>query len=147
MVRLAGSSSKEIERNRWIKMELALVLAEATGRRLGSIRQLRWEDIDLDHAQICWRADADKKGREVYQLTLGGSAENDAAIGDRLGPAIEKEEVADAIGKILDVYIECRQEEERFIDTYRRLGMAPFKERVYGGEKEEDKRVTASASH
>ena len=90
---------------------------------------------------------ADKKGREVYQLTLGGSAENDATIGDRLGPAIEKEEVADAIGKILDVYIECRQEEERFIDTYRRLGMAPFKERVYGGEKEEDKRVTASASH
>ncbi|MCH7777624.1 MAG: tyrosine-type recombinase/integrase, partial [Gemmatimonadetes bacterium] len=64
MVRLAGSSSKEIERNRWIKVELALVLAEATGRRLGSIRQLRWEDIDLDHAQICWRAEADKKGRE-----------------------------------------------------------------------------------
>ncbi len=64
MARLAGSSSKEIERNRWIKMELALVLAEATGRRLGSIRQLRWEDIDLDHAQICWRAEADKKGRE-----------------------------------------------------------------------------------
>ena len=64
MVRLAGSSSKEIERNRWIKMELALVLAEATGRRLGSIRQLRWKDVDLDHAQICWRAEADKKGRE-----------------------------------------------------------------------------------
>ena len=64
MARLAGSSSKEIERNRWIKVELALVLAEATGRRLGSIRQLRWEDIDLDHAQICWRAEADKKGRE-----------------------------------------------------------------------------------
>ncbi len=64
MGRLARSGSTELERTRWIKMELALVLAEATGRRLGSIRQLRWEDVDLDHKQIRWRADADKKGRE-----------------------------------------------------------------------------------
>lgn len=64
MGRLARSGSTEVERTRWIKMELALVLAEATGRRLGSIRQLRWEDVDLDHKQIRWRADADKKGRE-----------------------------------------------------------------------------------
>jgi integrase len=43
-------------------MELALVLAEATGRRLGAIRQLRWEDVEFDHAEITWRADSDKKG-------------------------------------------------------------------------------------
>ena len=54
----------ERERGRWIKVERARVLAEATGRGLGSIRQLRWEDVDLDHKQIRWRADADKKGRE-----------------------------------------------------------------------------------
>jgi integrase len=45
-------------------MELALVLAEATGRRLGSIRQLRWEDIDWTGGAIIWRAEADKKRRE-----------------------------------------------------------------------------------
>ncbi len=74
----------------------------------------------------------DKKGVEFYQLTLGGSAENDASLGDRLGKAIEKERVADVIGQILDVYVEQREGEERFIDTYRRVGINPFKERVYG---------------
>ena len=72
-----------------------------------------------------------KKGEEFYQLTLGGSSENDAALGDRLGPSVAKEEVANVIGKLLDVYVEQRQDEERFIDTYRRVGMTPFKERVY----------------
>ncbi|MFQ6045120.1 MAG: tyrosine-type recombinase/integrase [Gemmatimonadales bacterium] len=64
MRRLQAASSSEAERLRWVKMELALVLAEATGRRLSSIRQLRWEDIDLDTCEIRWRAEADKKGRE-----------------------------------------------------------------------------------
>ncbi len=73
----------------------------------------------------------DKKGVEFYQLTLGGSSENDACLGDRLGPAIAKEEVADVIGKLLDVYVELRQEEERFLDTYHRVGIKPFKESVY----------------
>ncbi len=73
----------------------------------------------------------DKKGEEWYQLTLGGSAGNDAALGDRLGAAIEKHRVADVIGEILEVYLEQRKEGERFIDTYRRVGLAPFKERVY----------------
>jgi integrase len=54
----------EWEEARWIKMELALVLAEATGRRLGSIRQLRWADIDLAAGTIHWRAESDKKGKE-----------------------------------------------------------------------------------
>ena len=72
-----------------------------------------------------------KKGEEYYQLTLGGSAENDACLGDRLGPSIAKEEVANVIGKLLDVYVDLRQEEERFLDTYRRVGITPFKESVY----------------
>ena len=81
----------------------------------------------------------DKKGLEFYQLTLGGSAENDAAIGDRLGPAIAKDKVADAIGKLLEVYLEQRTEDERFIDTYRRIGMAPFKQRIYAATDAADK--------
>ncbi|NNL99951.1 MAG: nitrite/sulfite reductase, partial [Gammaproteobacteria bacterium] len=83
----------------------------------------------------------DKKGIEYYQLTLGGSAENDASIGDRLGPAIEKERVAAVIRQMLDVYVEHRDEDERFIDTYRRIGMAPFRARVY--ERNDDDRKVA----
>jgi integrase len=64
MQRLARHAASDTERARWIKMELALVLAEATGRRLGSIRQLRWDDIDFEKRTIRWRAEADKKGRE-----------------------------------------------------------------------------------
>ena len=73
----------------------------------------------------------DKKGEEFYQLTLGGSSENDASLGDRLGPAIAKTEVAIVIGKLLDVYVRLREENERFLDTYRRVGIDPFKENVY----------------
>lgn len=54
----------ELEEMRWVKMELALVLAEATGRRLGSIRQLRWEDVDFERCTIRWRAEFDKRGKE-----------------------------------------------------------------------------------
>lgn len=74
----------------------------------------------------------DKKGKEWYQLTLGGSSSSDAALGDRLGAAIDKEQVADTIIDILNVYVEQRGEEERFLDTYRRVGITPFRERIYG---------------
>ncbi|KAB7622647.1 nitrite/sulfite reductase [Alkalilimnicola sp. S0819] len=73
----------------------------------------------------------DKKGEEFYQLTLGGSSANDSALGDRLGPAIAKAEVAEALARILQVYVARRVEEEPFVETYRRVGMAPFKEAVY----------------
>jgi sulfite reductase (NADPH) hemoprotein beta-component len=73
----------------------------------------------------------DKKGEEFYQLTLGGSPSNDATLGDRLGPAIAQREVADTIGKILEVYVEHRHADERFLETYRRVGIEPFKQRVY----------------
>jgi len=74
----------------------------------------------------------DKKGVEWYQLTLGGSSENEAAIGKRLGPAIAKDEITAAIGKILDVYLKQRQHaEESFLETVKRIGFDPFKEHVY----------------
>jgi len=74
-----------------------------------------------------------KKGIEVYQLTLGGSAREDAAIGKILGPAFTGDEIVDAIGEVLEVYLENREdEEEDFLTTYRRIGQAPFKERLYG---------------
>ena len=57
-LREAGS---ERDRQRWLKTELALVLAEATGRRLGSIRALEWDDIDFERATIRWSAEADKR--------------------------------------------------------------------------------------
>ena len=89
----------------------------------------------------------DKKGVEFYQITLGGSAENDAAIGDRLGPGIKKEKVADTIGKILDVYLEQRIENERFLDTYRRIGMVPFKQHVYAKTAAPEVEVKAVANN
>ncbi len=74
----------------------------------------------------------DKGGEEWYQITLGGSAAgHDAAIGQVIGPSVAHAEVAQTIERILDVYVSQREEGERFIDTFRRIGMAPFKARVY----------------
>ncbi|SJM93975.1 Sulfite reductase 1 [Crenothrix polyspora] len=73
----------------------------------------------------------DKKGVEWYQITLGGSSENEAAIGERLGPAVAKHEVTNTITTILDVYVKQRLDDEPFLDMVNRVGIAPFKERVY----------------
>lgn len=74
----------------------------------------------------------DKKGVEWYQLTLGGSSENEAAIGERLGPAVAKDQVTQAIKTILDVYIKHRHDDnEAFLTTVNRIGVTPFKEAVY----------------
>lgn len=73
----------------------------------------------------------DKKGVEWYQITLGGSSDNDAAIGERLGPAVARDEIAPAIVKILDVYVKQRLEDESFLETVRRIGLDPFIEQVY----------------
>ncbi len=61
---LTNNVTSVTAKRKWLKLELALVLAEATGRRLGAIRQLRWDDIDLSGKTIRWRAEADKKGKE-----------------------------------------------------------------------------------
>ncbi len=73
----------------------------------------------------------DKKGREYYQVSLGGSGDSEASLGDVIGPSFEQEEMAQVIDRIIDVYLESRTPDERFIDTYRRIGLQPFKERVY----------------
>ena len=73
----------------------------------------------------------DKKGVEWYQLTLGGSSENEAALGKRLGPAVGKDKVTEAITTILNVYTRERHEDEVFLDTVQRIGIDPFKAAVY----------------
>ena len=73
----------------------------------------------------------DKHGEEWYQITLGGSARESSALGQVIGPSVSQSEVADTIGRVLDVYRARRIEDERFIDTFRRIGVAPFKERAY----------------
>jgi sulfite reductase (NADPH) hemoprotein beta-component len=74
----------------------------------------------------------DKKGVEFYQLVLGGSGAEDASIGEIMGPGFGEHEIADAVERVVDVYLRERKSGERFLDTYRRLGMAPFKEAAYG---------------
>jgi sulfite reductase (NADPH) hemoprotein beta-component len=73
----------------------------------------------------------DKKGVEFYQLQLGGSGAEDASIGDILGPAFAVSEIVDKVEDVIGVYLERREGHERFLDTVRRIGIAPFKERVY----------------
>ena len=73
----------------------------------------------------------DKKGEEWYQFTLGGSSEADASLGERLGRAIPKDEVVDTVATLLEVFKEIRFEDELFLATVRRVGIDPFKERVY----------------
>ena len=74
----------------------------------------------------------DKHGEEWYQITIGGSATEDASLGDVIGPSVPQAAVAATIQKLIDVYVEQRHEEERFIDTVRRVGVEPFQDRVYG---------------
>ncbi|MFU8925025.1 nitrite/sulfite reductase [Acinetobacter puyangensis] len=73
----------------------------------------------------------DKKGAEFYQITLGGNSDHDSSIGDILGPSFAAEAVPDVIEEILNTYLDLRQDDERFLDTYRRIGIQPFKERAY----------------
>ncbi|MCU1717206.1 nitrite/sulfite reductase [Pseudomonas sp. 5P_3.1_Bac2] len=73
----------------------------------------------------------DKKGQEFYQVSLGGSAGRDASLAQILGPSFAEADMADVIDKIIKVYVERRTEEESFLDTFRRIGVDPFKERVY----------------
>ncbi|GLO47245.1 nitrite/sulfite reductase [Pseudomonas putida] len=73
----------------------------------------------------------DKKGEEFYQVSLGGNAARGASLGKILGPSFAQDDMADVIEKLIAVYVEQRTEEERFIDTYQRIGIDPFKERVY----------------
>jgi len=73
----------------------------------------------------------DKKGEEYYQISLGGSQGNGTSLGKILGPSFFREDVPEVIDKLLQVYVGERTADETFLDTYRRIGLKPFKERVY----------------
>jgi sulfite reductase (NADPH) hemoprotein beta-component len=73
----------------------------------------------------------DKKGEEYYQLSLGGSGYEDAALAQILGPAMPPGQLPDAIEAMVQTYLAIRQDGERFLDTVRRAGLQPFKEAVY----------------
>ncbi len=74
----------------------------------------------------------DRRGTENYQLLLGGSGAEDVSLGTITGPGFSEDGIVDAVEKATDVYLARREEGERFLDTYRRIGMAPFKEALYG---------------
>ena len=74
----------------------------------------------------------DRKGTENYQLLLGGSGAEDVSLGTITGPGFDEDGIVDAIERVTDKYLAERTEGERFVDTYRRVGMAPFKEAIYG---------------
>lgn len=73
----------------------------------------------------------EKSGEESYQITLGGDATENAAIGERLGPGVTGDDVPDTIERIVDIYLAERQKGERFIDTYRRVGIDRFKGAIH----------------
>ena len=73
----------------------------------------------------------DKKGTENYQLLLGGCEGDDTSLGQITGPGFSEDGIVDAIDKATDVYLAHKQGDERLLDTYRRIGMAPFKEAIY----------------
>jgi sulfite reductase (NADPH) hemoprotein beta-component len=74
----------------------------------------------------------DRKGTENYQLLLGGSGAEDVSLGKIMGPGFDEDGVVDAVEKVVERYREVREDGERFLDTYRRVGMDVFKEAVYG---------------
>ncbi|MBK6296616.1 MAG: nitrite/sulfite reductase [Sphingomonadales bacterium] len=74
----------------------------------------------------------DRKGTENYQLSLGGSGAEDVSLGKITGPGFDEDGIVDAIERVTDRYIALRESNERFLDTYRRVGFEPFKEAIYG---------------
>jgi sulfite reductase (NADPH) hemoprotein beta-component len=78
----------------------------------------------------------DKNGSEWYQVTIGGRQGRDAAIGRVIGPSFAAAEMPEVVEKLLETYLAHRHDGERFVETVDRIGIAPFKERVYGAAKE-----------
>jgi len=74
----------------------------------------------------------DKKGTEFYQISLGGSADENTSLGEIVGPAFTEDAVPGAIDTIVDTYLDIRKDQEPFLQTYRRVGLQPFKEKLYG---------------
>jgi sulfite reductase (NADPH) hemoprotein beta-component len=74
----------------------------------------------------------DRKGTENYQLSLGGSGAEDVSLAKITGPGFDEDGIVDAVERVTDKYLDVREGEERFLDTYRRVGFEPFKEAIYG---------------
>jgi len=77
----------------------------------------------------------DKDGEEWYQVSLGGEQGNQAKLARVMGPSFKAEEMPDVVSKLIEIFVEQRVDGENFIDTYQRIGMAPFKERVYASRQ------------
>ena len=80
----------------------------------------------------------DKDGEEWYQITLGGEQGNHAAIGKVIGPSFGAEQIPDVMADIIDTFVKHRTADEAFIETYRRLGVTPFKEAAYLNRSKEN---------
>ena len=77
----------------------------------------------------------EKKGAELYQVTLGGSGDENTSVGEIIGRGFGPDEITDAIETVVETYLRFRTDRsEKFLDAYRRLGAAPFKEALYGNE-------------
>jgi sulfite reductase (NADPH) hemoprotein beta-component len=77
----------------------------------------------------------EKKGAELYQVTLGGSGDENASLGDIVGRGFGPDEIVDAVETIVDTYLAIRTDKsETFLQAYRRIGPAPFREALYGRE-------------
>ena len=73
----------------------------------------------------------DKKGKEYYQVSIGGTTRQKSAIGKIVGPSFERTDIVDVVDKIIQTFVDNRHEGETFIQVYDRLGITPYKERVY----------------
>ncbi|WLF83988.1 nitrite/sulfite reductase [Moraxella sp. ZY210820] len=121
----------------------SIPISEAISRRfddLDTVYHLRELDLNISgcmnacghhHVGHIGILGVDKKGEEFYQITLGGNSNHDASLGDILGPSFAAEKIPDVVEELLNTYLDLREGEERFIDTYRRVGIKPFKERAY----------------
>lgn len=121
----------------------SIPISEAISRRLDDLDTVyNLGKIDLNisgcmnacghhHAGHIGILGVDKKGAEFYQITLGGNSDHDASIGNILGPSFAAQEVPDVVEEVLNTYLDLRTDGERFLDTYRRVGIEPFKERAY----------------
>jgi len=122
----------------------SIPVAQAIGRRLAPVeREVGELKIKISgcinacghhHAGHIGILGVDRKGEENYQLLLGGSGAEDASLAKIIGPGFSQEGVVNAVEKVVTRYRELRASPgERFLDTYRRVGVEPFKEAVYGG--------------
>ncbi len=122
----------------------SIPLAQKIGRRFADLdRQRDLGELKLKisgcinacghhHAGHIGILGVDRKGTENFQLLLGGSGAEDVSLGKITGPGFDEDGVVDAIERVTDTYVRLRDTGERFVDTYRRVGMQPFKEAIYG---------------